>query len=146
MESINNHENNHEYNNTLFQDEVSNELLKIKQKVLQKSILTAHFEKLETSDLIQYITVRYKTEWKWSQKSINQIKEDLWNESFNLLIQCSLKKLGYFRYTIDWYTSSKQSESIKDFQKNNNLKIDGIVWLKTLKKIYSELKKLPLTK
>ncbi|ATU05917.1 hypothetical protein BKN14_03950 [Candidatus Gracilibacteria bacterium HOT-871] len=56
-------------------------------------------------------------------------------------VQVALSILGYSAGTIDGYYGPNTTNAVKEFQKNNNLKIDGIAGSETISKIIELLDK-----
>jgi peptidoglycan hydrolase-like protein with peptidoglycan-binding domain len=58
-----------------------------------------------------------------------------------ILLQLRLRDLGYYNYKITGYFGDFTEQSLKDFQKTNNLTTDGVASKKTLDLMYSNAAK-----
>lgn len=58
-----------------------------------------------------------------------------------ILLQLRLRDLGYYNYKITGYFGDFTEQSLKDFQKTNNLSTDGVAGSKTLDLLYSNTAK-----
>ena len=98
---------------------------------------------VETLDMSGVIEPRKRTKRSISSQKL-KIKKDKFEKILRIpvapkKVQLALKNAGYYSGRIDGKLGSQTRKAIREFQKDHNLKIDGIIGQKTWKEIKNYL-------
>jgi len=112
---------------------IINDLIWIKQEKGIQSLKNMNSENIKT--LLEEFKENFKFK-NMKERNPKWVQVTLW-------VQVALSILWYSAGTIDGYYWPNTKNAVKEFQKNNNLKIDWIAWSETIRKIIELLDKKP---
>ena len=110
---------------------IINDLIWIKQEKWIQSLKNMNPENIKT--LLEEFKENFKFK-NMKERNPKWVQVTLW-------VQVALSILWYSAGTIDGYYWPNTTNAVKEFQKNNNLKIDWIAWSETISKIIELLDK-----
>lgn len=110
---------------------IINDLIWIKQEKGIQSLKNMNSENIKT--LLEEFKENFKFK-NMKERNPKWVQVTLW-------VQVALSILWYSAGTIDGYYWPNTTNAVKEFQKNNNLKIDWIAWSETISKIIELLDK-----